>query len=184
LRIRSGQGRSEAAPRFTDDQIWQAIQKLRTEESSDPVSPQELKLPEWRLFSKPNPAKDSRDLQLRVAATPPPLLPIRMVSDDQAPTLHRRCRGPSSDQIRIVLRRIIQRGGEAEMTHLYDALEEHMQRLGCTLSKQGRDSLRNFINEKAVNEGYLEPHEKERPGWRITTEGRRFAGSTASQKPR
>jgi hypothetical protein len=46
------------------------IHKLRTEDPVDSVSPQELKLPEWRLFSRPDPAKNNRDLRLRVV--PPP----------------------------------------------------------------------------------------------------------------
>ena len=49
---RRGQSRYE---NFTDEQIWGAIHKLRNEDSVDSVSPQELKLPEWRLFSKPDP---------------------------------------------------------------------------------------------------------------------------------
>ena len=64
---RRGQARYE---NFTDEQIWGAIHKLRTEDTADSVSPQELKLPEWRLFSKPDPAKNNRDLKLRVV--PPP----------------------------------------------------------------------------------------------------------------
>ena len=54
----------------TDEQIWQAIQKLRSSQSKDPISPQKLKIPEWRLFSKPDPKKNGRDLHLR--AVPPP----------------------------------------------------------------------------------------------------------------
>jgi hypothetical protein len=64
---RRGQSRYET---FTDEQIWTVIHNLRNEDPADSVSPQELKLPEWRLFSKPDPAKNNRDLQLRVG--PPP----------------------------------------------------------------------------------------------------------------
>ena len=65
---RRGQSRYES---FTDEQIWAVIHKLRSEDAADSVSPRELKLPEWRLFSKPDPAKNNRDLQLRVVPPPP-----------------------------------------------------------------------------------------------------------------
>jgi len=64
---RRGQSRYEP---FTDAQIWAAIDKLRNEDSADSVSPHELKLPEWRLFSRPDPAKNNRDLKLRVVEPP------------------------------------------------------------------------------------------------------------------
>jgi hypothetical protein len=55
---------------YTDTQIWNALQKLRTLNTGAPLTPKDLKPPEWRLFSKPDPAKNSRDLRLRVE-TPP-----------------------------------------------------------------------------------------------------------------
>jgi hypothetical protein len=82
------------------------------------------------------------------------------------------------EQIRVALRRVIERGGEAQMADLYDALEECVRPLGFTLSDQGRASLRFFVNRVAVEAGYVYPHDKNRPGWRITPEGREFAGST------
>ena len=64
---RRGQARYDA---YKDPQVWEVIQKLRIQDSGDPISPQELKLPEWRLFSKPDPAKNNPDLQLRITAPP------------------------------------------------------------------------------------------------------------------
>ena len=55
---------------FTNEQIWTVVQKLRAQDTDESISPQELKLPEWRLFSKPDPARNNRDLKLRVV--PPP----------------------------------------------------------------------------------------------------------------
>lgn len=83
------------------------------------------------------------------------------------------------EQIRIVLRRIIARGGEAQMADLYDALEEQMRSRDFTLSDQGRASLRFFVNRVAVEAGYVYAHDKNRPGWRIAPEGREFAMSAS-----
>ena len=55
----------------TDADIWQAIQKVRAKDSDKALSPQELKIPEWRLFSKPDATKNNRDLQLRSVELPP-----------------------------------------------------------------------------------------------------------------
>jgi hypothetical protein len=54
----------------SSSKIWAAIEKLRTPDSDVPVSPQDLKIPEWRLFSRPDPAKNNRDLQVRVVDPP------------------------------------------------------------------------------------------------------------------
>lgn len=55
---------------FSDSAIWEAIQKLRARDSDKSLSPQELKIPEWRLFSKPDTTKNNRDFQLRCVAPP------------------------------------------------------------------------------------------------------------------
>ncbi len=87
--------------------------------------------------------------------------------------------GFSGDQqIRFALGRIMERGGQAQMADLYDALEDRMRSAGFTLSDQGRSSLRFFINRVAVGAGYIYPHDKNQPGWRITPEGREFAGAS------
>ncbi|MCX6620615.1 MAG: DUF1998 domain-containing protein [Acidobacteria bacterium] len=52
--------------RYTDAQIRVAIGKLRELESGAPLTPKDLKLPEWNLFSKPDPTKNSPNLSLRV----------------------------------------------------------------------------------------------------------------------
>lgn len=56
---------------YTDAQILVVVTKLRTlDDAAAPVTPKDLKLPEWKLFSRPDPLKNSRDLRLRVG-TPP-----------------------------------------------------------------------------------------------------------------
>ncbi len=64
---RRGQARYET---FTDEQIWKVLQKLREPIQDTPIRPQELKIPEWRLFSRPDPAKNNHDLKLRVVEPP------------------------------------------------------------------------------------------------------------------
>ncbi|MEO8369114.1 MAG: hypothetical protein ABI806_07945 [Candidatus Solibacter sp.] len=55
---------------YTDAQIWTAAEKLRALDSGAPLTPKDLRLPEWKLFSKPDPAKNGPNLRVRVG-TPP-----------------------------------------------------------------------------------------------------------------
>jgi hypothetical protein len=65
--VRKSQARYD---KYTDAQIWAVIEKLRALDSTAPLTPKDLKLPEWKLFSRPDPAKNSDNLRLRVG-TPP-----------------------------------------------------------------------------------------------------------------
>ena len=76
------------------------------------------------------------------------------------------------DQIRIALEDIVARGGTAQMAEIYEAVERRMA--PTRLSDQGRASLRFFVNRIAVKAGFIYPHDKEQPGWRITPEGREY----------
>lgn len=64
---RKGHGRYDP---YTDAQIWAAIVKFRSAESAAPITPRDLKIPEWKLFSAPDPSKNSPNLRLRIG-TPP-----------------------------------------------------------------------------------------------------------------
>lgn len=75
------------------------------------------------------------------------------------------------EQIRIALTSIAEHGGIAQMSDIYAAVEGVLAPNGYTLCKQGRDSLRKFVNTDAVMAGYLH---KESPGWRLTAPGREF----------
>ncbi|MBC7875948.1 MAG: restriction endonuclease [Anaerolineales bacterium] len=84
--------------------------------------------------------------------------------------------GLSGDaQIRIALQKIDSNGGVAQMPEIYSAVESRLN--GKRLSEQGKASLRRFVNYDAVQAGYLYPHDRNNPGWRITTEGREFVRS-------
>ena len=78
------------------------------------------------------------------------------------------------DQVRIALRAIAEHGGVAQMRDIYEAVEAVLNPKGFTLSEQGKASLRFFVNRIAVDAGYLHPHDKESPGWRLTSQGREF----------
>lgn len=71
------------------------------------------------------------------------------------------------DQIRIVLSTLSESGGFSQTNAFYPAVESQMH--GRTLSKQGKASLRFFVNKVAADAGLIV---KEPPGWRITGEGR------------
>ena len=62
-------GQLKEFAKFTDNEVWQAIQKQRSggneqQEASD------LKSPEWEVFSNPNPALNSKDFRLKVVVPP------------------------------------------------------------------------------------------------------------------
>ena len=79
---------------------------------------------------------------------------------------------PSNEQMRIALEAIVDNGGTAQITDIYAAVERHMG--GAVLSEQGRASLREYVNRKAVNSGYIHPYDPTVEGWRITQAGREF----------
>jgi len=76
------------------------------------------------------------------------------------------------EQIRIALETIVAKGGVAQTGDIYSAVESRLRNRGLTLSKQGKASLRFFVNRVAVKAGYVFPHDKNNPGWRITAKGR------------
>lgn len=78
----------------------------------------------------------------------------------------------SETQIRIALKAIIENGGTAPMSKLYEAVEQQMN--GAALSEQGKASLRNYVNKVATEAGLVFPHDSNSPGWRITADGREF----------
>lgn len=82
------------------------------------------------------------------------------------------------EQVRIALTAISDRGGIAQMSDIYAAVEAVLNPKGYTLSEQGRASLRFFVNKVAVEAGYLHPHDKESPGWRLTLQGREFLAAS------
>ncbi len=60
---------------YTDAQICAAIVKLRALDVGAPLTARDLKIPEWKLFSNPDPSKNSPNLRLRVGTPPPKYAP-------------------------------------------------------------------------------------------------------------
>ena len=76
------------------------------------------------------------------------------------------------EQIRIALQAIVENGGIAQIQQIYAAVEAVLKERGFRLSKQGKASLRFFVNKVAVEAGYVYPHDQRKRGWRITPKER------------
>lgn len=63
-------GQLSAFNEFSEEAIWVAIQKRRNRETDQEDNPADIKAPEWRLFSKPDPALKNDDFELEPVATP------------------------------------------------------------------------------------------------------------------
>lgn len=55
---------------FKDEEIWTAIQAKRAGGQQGKVPPEDLKLPEWQVFSDPDSAAENRDFKLRRVEPP------------------------------------------------------------------------------------------------------------------
>ena len=76
------------------------------------------------------------------------------------------------DQIWCALSAIRNHGGSATISQIYAALNTRIA--PNFLSKQGRASLRFFVNKVAVEKGFIEKHDPSSPGWRSTPAGDAF----------
>lgn len=84
--------------------------------------------------------------------------------------------------IDFVLRILVERGGEASMKVIYDAVEVKMMNTpGFTLSKQGRASLREIVNRYGVGKGWIH---KSQGGWGITSSGRKYVDKLGARPQR
>jgi hypothetical protein len=64
-------GQLKAFAKYTDDEVWAAIERHRQPAPEAETNPTDLKGPEWQVFSNPTAVPRSRDLKLR-AVDPPP----------------------------------------------------------------------------------------------------------------
>lgn len=56
--------------KYNDEQLWEAIQKKNQGTSEEAEDPDDLKSPEWKVFSNPTKAKESRTFKLRIVEPP------------------------------------------------------------------------------------------------------------------
>lgn len=80
---------------------------------------------------------------------------------------------PGEKQILIALQIIASNGGIASTQQVYSGVDFYLGPK-ATLSKQGKDSLRYFVNHVAVDSGYIHPYDDNEPGWRSTKTGVEF----------
>jgi hypothetical protein len=55
---------------YEDAQVWEALQNKRRGDGDEDQQPTDLREPEWQVFSSPDPARNSRDFQLRIVDVP------------------------------------------------------------------------------------------------------------------
>lgn len=63
-------GQLKELSKYTDDQIWKKLEEKNAGTESDEDDPDDLKAPEWKVFTNPASAKESRTFKLR-AVDPP-----------------------------------------------------------------------------------------------------------------
>ena len=63
-------GQLKDLTKYTDDQIWQRLEEKRAGTGEGVESPDDLKSPEWKVFSKPSTARESRSFKLRPVDPP------------------------------------------------------------------------------------------------------------------
>ncbi len=63
-------GQLKDLAKFTDDQIWQRLQEKHAAQGTAAEAPDDLKSPEWRVFSQPATARESRSFKLRPVDPP------------------------------------------------------------------------------------------------------------------
>jgi hypothetical protein len=82
----------------------------------------------------------------------------------------------------IALRCIITLGGQASMAEIYAAVEDEMNPLGYTLSRQGRATLREVVNRSSVRLGWITRLSGQDRPWQITPRGRAFIESVDKRR--
>src|SRR5262249_52330817 len=55
---------------YTDEQVWDAVEKKKNSAAQDEEEATDLREPEWKVFSDPDPKLNSRDFKLKVVRSP------------------------------------------------------------------------------------------------------------------
>ena len=63
-------GQLKDLSKYTDDQIWQKLEEKKAGTASEDEDPDDLKSPEWKVFTNPANAKESRTFKLRIVDPP------------------------------------------------------------------------------------------------------------------
>lgn len=97
---------------YTDDQIWEAVEKKKDAEDEEDEEVSDLREPEWKVFSNPDPKLNSRDFKLKVVDPP----------NGYQQILHKVVLGERLREVRSLIgfTRIESPGDYSEMTELPD----------------------------------------------------------------
>lgn len=63
-------GQLKDLSKYTDDQIWQKLKEKKSDTGSEGEDPDDLKAPEWKVFTNPSKAKEGRSFKLRTVDPP------------------------------------------------------------------------------------------------------------------
>lgn len=63
-------GQLKDLSKYSDDLIWEAIEKRNQGTNEEATAPDDLKSPEWKVFTHPSQAKESRSFKLRTVDPP------------------------------------------------------------------------------------------------------------------
>jgi hypothetical protein len=69
-------GQLRAFAQYSDDQIWEVVERKRSGTTDEEDKPSSLKEPEWQIFSNPDPNRNSRLLSLREVEIPTEYTPF------------------------------------------------------------------------------------------------------------
>ena len=84
-------------------------------------------------------------------------------------------------QYELIFKAILE-NGVISTDEIYTLINNVLKKNNQTLSTQGKATLRALINNKAVKDGYIYPHDRENPGWRLTPDGRELVSSSPTQQ--
>jgi hypothetical protein len=82
----------------------------------------------------------------------------------------------------LVFSEMLKNPNGLETKEIYDIINAKLEEKSQTLSDQGKATLRNLINKYAVLEGYIHPHDKDNPNWRLTNAGRQLVENQGQQE--
>jgi hypothetical protein len=86
------------------------------------------------------------------------------------------------DVYTLVFTEILKDPGGLDTKEIYDIVNNKLKEKSQTLSNQGKATLRNLLSKYAVLEGYVYPHDKDNPNWRLTNAGRQLVENQGRQE--
>lgn len=85
-------------------------------------------------------------------------------------------------QILVALAVMEAGGGTASISQIIQGVDARLGP-GLSFSYQGEQTLREYVNRAAVNQGLVHPYDRSKPGWRITAAGLNHLRSRRHELP-